>query len=68
MNTLSAISLLLDLLNLITKVTAQMKQVSELIKQAQAAGRDLTPAELQQVADADTAARKALEDAIKANG
>ncbi len=65
MNAVAAISILLDLLNAITRISAQLQAVSGLIKKAQSEGRDLTDAELQQVVDADDAARKALEDAIK---
>lgn len=58
-NALVAINLLLELL-------AKAETVSQVIRAAQAEGRDVSAAELDMVAAGDDAARQALADAIAA--
>ena len=55
-------------LDLLIQLTAQVQRVGTLIRNAQAEGRDLTAAELDELRAEDDAARKALQDAIDARG
>lgn len=59
MNSVALITLLLGALD-------RAQQIGALISTAQSEGRDVTAAELQALADADTAARQQLVDAIDA--
>lgn len=59
MGAAAAIDILIAILN-------NAYQISALIQQATAEGRDISPTEWASIKSADDAARKALEDAIKA--
>lgn len=65
-NALQAIMLLNDLLTLVSTATAQAQKISSLIQTARNENRDITDAELDALRADDDAARKALEDLIKA--
>ena len=51
-------------LNLLFGLLDRAQKIQELLKRAQAEGRDVTDAELDQLAAEDDAARKALEESI----
>jgi len=51
-------------LTLLTQLLGQVTALGNLIRTAQAEGRDITPAELDTLAAGDDAARSALEAAI----
>jgi hypothetical protein len=52
------------ILQLLIELGSQISNVASLVRNAQAAGRDVTDAELQTLRDAYAAAHKALDDAI----
>jgi hypothetical protein len=67
-NTLIALSTLVDLANAAAALIAQVTKISEVVKKAQDEGRDITTEELDNITAADDAAKAALNDAISKHG
>ena len=68
MNTLIALSTLVNLANAAAALIAQVTKISEVVKKAQDEGRDITTEELDSITAADDAAKAALNDAISKHG
>jgi len=67
-NTLIALSTLVNLANAAAALIAQVTKISEVVKKAQDEGRDITTEELDSITAADDAAKAALNDAISKHG
>lgn len=63
-NTLTAVSLAVDLLSTVAELTAKFQQVNALLVKAHSEGRDITDAELDAIRKLDDEAKIRLDVAI----